>query len=534
MARSTGARSPFVLTCVLAGAGCRPEPATRPPEPTPQAGPTTPAKARARAPEDVVATVDGEEIREADVAARLEAVSSEEQPVSRAEVVLQLVERRLVAREAERRGVTVGEPEIDGVLQAVATQYGLSPEQLRAAVEETTGLSWEEYRREIAVELLETKLVLAALPRTTPAAWDVPSPAQDSARVTATGARVMGCLRAQAKVEVKDAAVVLPENPFAAEASLGAVRFVGDPVLPAAELEAVAKLAVAGRPLCESLDTAENAITQIYLERGYLEARVTIPWPAAPKAGMTVDVEVEPGLRHVIGELRLDQSAVVRSKRAKEKAVLREVAAVAKAGDVATPASLEAIGTAVRTAMLAAGIEDVETSAARVAQGEDMRVDLVFRATGPAPGKPVVTKGELDLEFERIGGIRLRMPAADVVAVLGEPASKSKIVLEGATGDYVQRWEYPAQDLVIAMGATTRKGKQTVKSITAGPKCPLPASWGLRIGSTRDEVKKVYGRHHDPVFTNEDELVAGSIYWGAMYTFEDGKVARIFIGAAAE
>lgn len=529
--RPTAARH-LVLACLLVEAACRPEPVTRPPAPAPAADPA-PAKARARTPEDVVATVDGAEIREADVAALAKALGSAEQPAPRTAVVLQLVERHLVAREAERSGVTVSAPELDGILQTIAAQNGLTHEQLQAAVRETTQYTWEQYRQEIAAQLLETKLVLAVLPRTTPAEWGVPGPADDPDRVSATRARVVGCLRARARVEIQDPTVVLPDNPFS-EVTLGTVRLVGDPVLPAAELEAVVKITAAGRPLCEALDPAENAVTQIYLERGYLEARVTIPWPAAPQAGATVDVEVVPGPRHVIGELRFDQSAVVPSKRVKPKTLQRQAAAVTKEGDVATPAGLEVLGDAVRTAMLAAGLEGMETRVERVARGEDMRVDLVFRATGPAPSKPVVSGGELDLEFERIGGIGLQMSAADVVALLGEPASKSKIELEGATGDYVQSWEYPLQDLAITMGAATRKGKQTVKSITAGARCPLPASWGLRIGSDRAEVKAVYGRHHDPAFTDKHQFVAGSIYGGVVYTFEGGKVTRIFIGAAAE
>lgn len=384
MRRPAATARHLVLACLLVDAGCRPEPASTPPEPAPKVEPASPRQARERAPEDVVAIVDGAVIREADVA-RAARATSPDAPVPRAALVLQLVERQLVVSEAERRGVTVDAAAVDGALQAIAAQYGLSQEQLRAAVEETTELSWEEYQQELAVQLLETKLLLAAMPRTTPAEWGVPSPTTNEARVSATRARMMGCLRARAEVDVKDPSVALPDNPFAAQASLGAVRFVGDPVLPAAELEAVAKLAVKGRPLCESLDTAELAMTQIYLERGYLEARVWIPWPAAPQAGMTVDVEAVAGPRHVIGELAFDQSAVVKSKRTNEKALRRTLAAVAKPGDVATPAKLQALGDAVRTALREAGIEDVEPRAARVAQGEDMRVDLVFRATGPAP-----------------------------------------------------------------------------------------------------------------------------------------------------
>lgn len=151
-----------------------------------------------------------------------------------------------------------------------------------------------------------------------------------------------------------------------------------------------------------------------------------------------------------------------------------------------------------------------------------------------APTGPVIVKRELQLEHEHIGELHYGMTAEEVVAVLGEPAKKSKIEMEEATADYVSYWKYPDHDLSVGMRSAKRKGKQTVRSLQAGPACTLPGPWGLKIGSTRDEVKKVYGKHYDRDFTDSKVFVAGSIYGGTMYTFKQGKVVEIFIGAAAE
>ena len=58
--------------------------------------------------------------------------------------------------------------------------------------------------------------------------------------------------------------------------------------------------------------------------------------------------------------------------------------------------------------------------------------------------------------------------------------------------------------------------------------------WGLKIGSPRADVEKIYGTHFDKDFTDENTFVAGSVYGGSHYAFKDGKVDSLFIGAGAE
>jgi outer membrane protein assembly factor BamA len=265
----------------------------------------------------------------------------------------------------------------------LAAANGLTIEQLRVAVEEGTALSWAEYREELAAQILDMRLAMSTQHWASAAGFGAPAggtEASQSQHMEAARVRMLGCLRARADVSVKDDAVELPENPFAIAATLAGVRFVGDPKVPAADLEAAAKAAAAGRPLCDSLAAAEVAMTDLYRERGYLDAQVMIPWPKTPGTTI-VEVEAVPGTRHVLGEVDVDQSAAPKAKRVKEKELRRRIAAIGKTGEVAGISKLRGIVDVVEGALRDAGLGpvDVQTERKAGSEGEDVRVDLVVR-----------------------------------------------------------------------------------------------------------------------------------------------------------
>lgn len=181
-----------------------------------------------------------------------------------------------------------------------------------------------------------------------------------------------------------------------------------------------------------------------------------------------------------------------------------------------------------------------EDSSAKADAKPDAKADAKPDAKAPPEGEaagptaPVIVDGELMLDPEGIGDLRLGMKAAEVVALMGEPSKKSGIDEEGATGDFVQSWDYPSKGLGIGMAAPSAKGPWSLSNLTANADCPMPGPWGLKIGSTRAEVEKIYGKAFDPDFTDADQFVAGSVYGGVFYGFTDGKVSSIFIGAGAE
>ena len=72
-------------------------------------------------------------------------------------------------------------------------------------------------------------------------------------------------------------------------------------------------------------------------------------------------------------------------------------------------------------------------------------------------------------------------------------------------------------------------------SITLAAPCTLATKRGIRIGSTEQEVKKAYKKDWNKEdSTSSGRFVAGSIYGGIVFEFQNGKVSRIFLGAAAE
>ena len=325
-----------------------------------------------------MATVDGVAIREADLV-RLAGGTGPEGAPDRAALVLQAVERLLVEREARASGVTIEARLVDQALQSMASSYAMSLEQLQAAVATTTRWSWEDYRSELAAQLLEGKLVV--MRRVAPT--DAGAPLADDAYLTAR-TRLLGCLRARAVVSLADPTVTLPENLLAALTTVEGLRFTGDPALPVAELEAAVKAVTAGRRLCDSFAEAHGAMLQLYRERGYLQADVQISWPTRPSPTMTLDVAVAPGPMHVFGAVRFDQSAVPVRQRLRERDLVRASSAHVKAGAPAVDSALLAAAAAVRGVVDQAGLGPIEIDATRRDRGKDVALDLTYRLA-PSP-----------------------------------------------------------------------------------------------------------------------------------------------------
>lgn len=139
------------------------------------------------------------------------------------------------------------------------------------------------------------------------------------------------------------------------------------------------------------------------------------------------------------------------------------------------------------------------------------------------------------LETETLGGLKIGLPEKKLVALIGQPKSKSTLVLEAATGEYFQNWNYPDKGLEIRMCAgESKKGAKQVAGFTASAGCTFATTKGVKIGSTEAETRKAYGALEDKEYREPGSLVAGSIYGGIIFNFERGKVVRIFFGAAAE
>jgi peptidyl-prolyl cis-trans isomerase SurA len=131
----------------------------------------TPALGDSRLIDRVVAVVEGEPILASELRARAapqeRALANVRMPEWRLaplrrklwrDVLERLVEERLVALEARRRGIEVAEEEIDQALARIAASNALTPEQLKATVS-ASGWTVGDYRRELGAQLLRWKLL---------------------------------------------------------------------------------------------------------------------------------------------------------------------------------------------------------------------------------------------------------------------------------------------------------------------------------------------------------------------------------------
>lgn len=120
-----------------------------------------------------------------------------------------------------------------------------------------------------------------------------------------------------------------------------------------------------------------------------------------------------------------------------------------------------------------------------------------------------------------------------------EPESKGKEWLQGATGDYLQDWNYPSLGITLSVSRESGSSKRKVTFINVKAPCPYVTNHGIGIGSTWDEVVRAYKREID--FTNargenslSSKILVGSIYGGIIFNFENDRVSNISIGAFAE
>lgn len=134
---------------------------------------------------------------------------------------------------------------------------------------------------------------------------------------------------------------------------------------------------------------------------------------------------------------------------------------------------------------------------------------------------------------EKLGPVRTGMTDAEVLAAAGEPKRKGRARSAGeATGDFEQDWVYPGGSVTLA--ADRRDGPVwTVRSIAVSRTDGWRTQRGIGIGANRADVERAYTDVLSADYTDEEHVVAGSIYGGIVFAIKRGKVGSIFVGAAA-
>ena len=142
---------------------------------------------------------------------------------------------------------------------------------------------------------------------------------------------------------------------------------------------------------------------------------------------------------------------------------------------------------------------------------------------------------DFSYDQERLGKLQLGLGEKEVKQIISGKPQLGREELWGADGQYHQEWRYPAAGITLGMASEKKGGPKSVFSITITSPSTLQTQRGIGIGSTEAEVATAYGAFRNAEDSKPGEvLVAGSIFGGAMFHLQQGKVSRIFIGAAAE
>lgn len=139
------------------------------------------------------------------------------------------------------------------------------------------------------------------------------------------------------------------------------------------------------------------------------------------------------------------------------------------------------------------------------------------------------------MDEESLGFLRLYLSNVEVSNELGEPTEKSEAVEWGADGLVHQTWYYRTAGIELDMVEIS--GETKVSSINITAPCKYKTRREIGIGSRRKDVIEAYKNELSKEESNgieETFIVAGSIYGGVIFKFENDTVSGIFIGSAAE
>lgn len=135
---------------------------------------------------------------------------------------------------------------------------------------------------------------------------------------------------------------------------------------------------------------------------------------------------------------------------------------------------------------------------------------------------------------ERLGSLRIGLPERKVKQAVNCKVTREPERLWGADGAYHQTWKYAACGVTLDMVSDKAGAPKSIASITLTKPSRLSTLRGIRIGSTTESVMKAYKAEWNQESSKSDVFVAGSIYGGLIFNFQNGKVSKIFLGAAAE
>lgn len=151
----------------------------------------------------------------------------------------------------------------------------------------------------------------------------------------------------------------------------------------------------------------------------------------------------------------------------------------------------------------------------------------------------VISASDIDefslIREESFGGLKLDMAIAELTPLIDCGAIKGEPVLWEGIGEIIQEWDYPECGVKLQMSTADPNVSQIISSIAIRAPSQLATARGIQIGSSESEVMAAYADYEDTEHSAPGEsFMAGSVYGGLIFSFEDDKVVRMFLGAGVE
>lgn len=156
----------------------------------------------------------------------------------------------------------------------------------------------------------------------------------------------------------------------------------------------------------------------------------------------------------------------------------------------------------------------------------------------------IEVRGASIMQDGAIAGLSLDAQGDRVWTLAGKrslgPVFQGQDEIWEAFGQAIQTWEFDDSGIVFDMISDEIGGPKSIFSITMKAPCTLKTTKGIGIGASKASVIAAYAEYlpdqegYDVFFDGQDVHLVGSIYGGMLFTFENGQVSEIFLGAMAE
>ena len=151
----------------------------------------------------------------------------------------------------------------------------------------------------------------------------------------------------------------------------------------------------------------------------------------------------------------------------------------------------------------------------------------------------VISQSDIDefslIREESFDGLKLDMEIAELTPLIDCGAIKGEPVFWEGIGEIIQEWDYPECGVKLQMSTADPNVSQIVSSIAISAPSKLTTARGIHIGSSESEVMAAYADYEDTEHSAPGEsFMAGSVYGGLIFSFEDDQVVRMFLGAGVE